>query len=194
MFIIKANQTKLNSSISLQMKNIIESYNLKLSLFFILFFTGNGLICAQNKFSLSGGWGYYERINIGAQWNFSNVSSLSLYGGSNFGLNDNTAWTAGLSFDQIFQKPIIWKLKPGYSLGLLYWTSDDDLYYFKNMSFPVMALLSYPISDKVYLRAEGGIIFTAVIQSDRKQNVEAGYPDRFNGNVKLSIIYKLGIK
>ena len=166
----------------------------KARLLFILFFAGSNFIFAQSKFSLSGGWGYYERINIGAQWNFSKVSSLSLYGGTNFGLNENTAWTAGLSFDQTFQKPIVWKLKPGYSLGLLYWTSDDDLYYFKNISFPVMALLAYPVSNRIYLRAECGLIFTAVMQSDRKQNVEAGYPDRFNGNFKLSIIYKLGIK
>jgi hypothetical protein len=176
------------------MNKITESSNIKARLLFILFFAGSNFTFAQSKFSLTGGWGYYERINIGAQWNFSKVSSLSLYGGTNFGLNDNTAWTAGLSFDQTFQKPIVWKLKPGYSLGLLYWTSDDDLYYFKNMSFPVMALLSYPVSNRIYLRAEGGLIFTAVMQSDRKQNVEAGYPDRFNGNVKLSIIYKLGIK
>lgn len=194
MFIIKANQTKLKSNIPLKMRNITERHNLKFFLFFILFFSGNGLISAQSKFSLSGGWGYYELANIGAQWNFSKVSSMSVYGGTNFGLNNKTEWSAGLSFDQTFLKPIIWKLKPGYSLGLLYWTSDDELYYFKNMAFPFMALLSYPVSASVSLRAEGGMIINAILQSDRKQNVEAGYPDRFNGNVKLSIIYKLGVK
>jgi hypothetical protein len=194
MFIIKANQTKLKSNRPLKMKNINENHNLKFCLFLILFFTGNGLISAQNEFSLSVGWGYYELTNIAAQWNLSKVSSLSVYGGTNFGLNNKTEWSAGLSFDQTFQKPILWKLKPGYSLGLLYWTSDDELYYFKNMAFPIMALLSYPVSSSVSLRVEGGMIINAILQSDRKQNVEAGYPDRFNGNVKLSIIYKFGVK
>jgi hypothetical protein len=167
-----------------------------LKTFIVLFLILAGSIPAygQGKFSLSAGWGYYEATNIGAQWNISKISSLSLYGGTNFGVNYSKVWTAGLSFSQIFEKPIVWKLKPGYSVGLLYWTSDDELYYFKNLSFPLMIGLTYPLSEKLSVRAEGGAIFTSVMQSDRKQNVEAGYPDRHNGNVRFSIIYKLGIK
>jgi hypothetical protein len=159
-----------------------------------LFLTGSIPSNGQGKFSLSAGWGYYEATNIGAQWNISKVSSLSLYGGTNFGVNYSKIWTAGLSFSQTFEKPIVWKLKPGYSVGLLYWTSDDELYYFKNLSFPLMIGLTYPVSEKLSVRAEGGAIFTSVMQSDRKQNVEAGYPDRHNGNVRFSVIYKLCIK
>lgn len=168
--------------------------NHRFRLFLILLLFSGAILSAQSKFSLTGGWGYYEAVNIGGQWNMSNTSSLSLYGGTNFGINDKTTWTAGLSFDQTFVKPIVWKLKPGYSAGLLYWTSDDELYYFKNFSFPLMAILAYPVSKSMTLRAEGGMIFTSVQESDRKQNVEAGYPERFNGNVRLSLIYKLGVK
>jgi hypothetical protein len=160
----------------------------------LMLFVTSSIMSGQQKFSLSAGWGFYEAANIGVQWNISDVSSLSLYGGTNFGLNSTTVWTAGLSFAQTFRKPIIWKLRPGYSLGLLYWTSDDELYYFKNLSFPLMIGLTYPVSEKLSVRAEGGAIFTSVMQSDRKQNVEAGYPDRHNGNVRLGIIYKLGAK
>jgi hypothetical protein len=156
--------------------------------------SATNLIHGQGKFSLSAGWGYYEAINVGAQWNITEISSLSLYGGTNFGFNSRTVWTAGLSFSQTFKKPIVWKLRPGYSLGLLYWTSDDEFYYFKNLSYPLMIGLTWPVSEKLSLRAEGGAIFTNVIQSDRKQNVEAGYPDRHNGNVRLSVFYKLGVK
>lgn len=167
---------------------------LKNCLLLLLLLSGSTLLSAQSKFSLSAGWGYYEGANIGAQWNITEISSFSLYGGTNFGFNYSKVWTAGLSFAQTFKKPIVWKLKPGYSLGLLYWTSDDEMYYFKNISFPLMIGLTYPVSEKLSMRAEGGAIFTSVIQSDRKQNVEAGYPDRHNGNVRLSIIYKLGVK
>jgi hypothetical protein len=149
---------------------------------------------AQSKFSLTAGWGYYELVNIGAQWNITQISSLSLYGGANMGSREKQQWSAGISFDQTYRKPIVWKLKPGWSVGALYWSSNDDLYYFKTLSFPFMVLLAYPVSNSLSLRAEGGLILSAILQSDRKQNVEAGYPDRFNGNVRLSIIYKFGVK
>lgn len=168
--------------------------NRRKNLFLLLFLLCSNLIFAQSKFSITEGWGYYELTNIGARWNFSEISSLWLYGGTNFGLNDKTSWSAGLTFDQTFRKPLFWKLKPGYSLGALYWTSDDDLYYFKTLSFPVMLLLSCPVSKSLAFRVESGGIFNAVLQSDRKQNVEAGYPSRFNGNIRLSFIYKLGAK
>jgi hypothetical protein len=177
-----------------EMSCMIKENVLKSCLLFILLFSTGNYLVAQSKFSLTGGWGYYEQINIGAQWNISKISSLSLYGGTNLIINETKVWTAGLSFDQTFQKPVVWKLQPGYSLGILFWTSNDDLYYFKNISYPIMAILAYPVSRTVMIKAEGGILLTKVLLSDRKQNVEAGYPQRFNGNVRLSLIYKLGVK
>jgi hypothetical protein len=195
-FISKRNQANQISNYlpvkSMALITIRSSYRTYMLWFLLM--AGNTFLSAQSKFSLTGGWGYYELINIGVQWNINEISSLSLYGGTNLFISDNRSWTAGLSFDQTFKRPIVWKLKPGYSLGLLYWTSDDDLYYFRNISFPAMALLAYPLSRSLTVKAEGGVIFTSVLESDRKQNVEAGYPQRFNGNVRLSIIYKLGVK
>ncbi len=146
---------------------------------------------SYSKFSLTAGWGYYELVNAGLQWNYSKRSSLSTYVGSNLGLNHNTSWAFGLSFDQVFLKPSSWRIKPGYSIGALAWTRDDDLYYFKSLSFPIMAMVAYPISPSLTARIESGVIFCSVSESDRKQNVEAGYPDRYNGNVRINIVYKL---
>ena len=179
---------------SIEIIRTVERNYSKPFILVILLFAWSNIVFAQSKFSATAGWGFYELINIGAQWNFSEISSLSLYGGTNPGRVDTKYWSAGLSFDQTFRKPIVWKLQPGYSLGVLYWTSDDDLYYFKNIAFPVMALLAYPFSNSLSARVEGGMLLNAILQSDRKQNVEAGYPERFNGNVRLSIIYKFGVK
>jgi hypothetical protein len=196
MYISGKNRAVLNLEINyiLDMSRNIYRSAFKTIIVLFLFTSGCDLIYGQGKFSLSAGWGFYEATNIGAQWNISEIASLSVYGGTNFGVNSRKVWTTGISFGQTFKKPIVWKLRPGYSLGLLYWTSDDELYYFKNLSFPLMIGLTYPFSEKLSLRAEGGAIFTSVIQSDRKQNVEAGYPDRHNGNVRFSLIYKLGVK
>ena len=148
----------------------------------------------RSRFSVTGGWGYYELANIGAQWNYSKRSSISVYGGSNLGLNQNTTWSVGLSFDQVFFKPTDWKIKPGYSVNALYWTNENDLYYFKSISFPIMMLLAYPLSPSLTVRLEGGIVISSTLESDRKQNVEAGYPDRFNGNLRINMVYKLPTK
>jgi hypothetical protein len=78
------------------MSGIFLRNNYKLCVLFILLFEGSTFLSAQSKFSVSAGWGYYELANIGAQWNISKISSLSLYGGTNFGLSDNTTWSAGL--------------------------------------------------------------------------------------------------
>jgi hypothetical protein len=155
---------------------------------------GNAQVNEQEtpgKFSLTAGWGYYELFNAGVQWKYSNRSSLSTYAGSNLGLNQNTSWEIGLSFDQVFLKPSNWKIKPGYSLGVLLWTRDDDRYYFKAASLPIMALIAYPISPSLTARIESGVIFSEVSESNRKQNVEAGYPDRINANFRVNVIYNL---
>jgi hypothetical protein len=169
--------------------------NIKVKFLIIILLTINGNVMkAQSKFSVTAGLGYYEMANLGAQWNISEISSLSVFGGTNFGLNDKKLWATGISFDQTFRKPLFWKLKPGYSIGTYYWTSDDELYYFSSLAFPIMVLLSYPVSKSLSFRIEGGGIFNAVQVSDRKQNVEAGYPSRLNGNIRLSVIYKFGAK
>jgi hypothetical protein len=156
----------------------------------VLFMLVTPNLYAQKGFSLTAGWGKYELTNIGVQWNCSSNYSLSAFAGSNFGLNNNTSWSAGMSFNHVFRKPENWIVKPGYSLGTVFWTYNDDLYLFKTMSFPLMALLEYPVTSFLKVRAEGGIIFSAVMQSDRKQNVTAGYPKRVDGNFAIKLIYK----
>ncbi len=156
----------------------------------VLFMVVTTNLHAQKGFSLTAGMGKYELTNIGVQWNCSSNHSLSVFAGSNFGLNDNTSWSTGLSFNHVFRKPVNWKVKPGYSLGTIYWTHNDDLYFFKTLSFPFVLLLEYPVTPALKVQAEGGVIFGTVLLSDRKQNVTAGYPKRFDGNFALKVIYK----
>ena len=106
------------------------------------------------------------------------------------GISNSTAWSAGLSFNQIFPKPILWQIQPGYSIGATYWTNNDELYYFENLSFPLNVILSYPISSSISVLAENGFILTYVMTSDRKQNVTAGFPKRSNYNFSLKFVYK----
>ena len=159
-----------------------------------LVFTCTGRVKGQGKISVTAGAGFYELFNAGIQWNYGEISSLSVYGGYNFGINDVTQWSAGIAFDQTYRKPVLWKIRAGYSLGALLWTSDDERYYFSNVAFPFMALLAFPVSGAITIRAEGGMIINVPVVSERKQNVEAGYPERFNGNAKVSVIYKFGAK
>ncbi|HPE77769.1 MAG TPA: hypothetical protein PLC80_16870 [Draconibacterium sp.] len=164
-------------------------YKLTILSAFLLLINGN--ITAQNGFSFTSGIGRYDLANIGTQWNFSERSSFEVNGGTNFGLNNKTLWSGGFSFNQVFLKPQNWKIKPGYSVGALYWTQNDEFYLFQSLSMPIMALLAYRISNTLLVRVEGGIIFSTVLTSDRKQNVISGYPDRINSNFGIKFIYKL---
>jgi len=157
---------------------------------FILLTTSN--LNAQNEFSGSLGAGKYELINAGVQWKFAQTLSLKAYAGTNFGVDDKQLYAGGLSFIQVFQKSILnWKIKPGYSVGAVYWTQDDELYYFETLSFPIMVLVEYPVLPNLAIRIEGGFVLSQNLVSDRKQNTTAGFPERFDENYQLSIIYKL---
>ena len=156
----------------------------------VLFLLVGGNLQAQNSFSVTAGVGRYELTNVGVQWNCSAISSLSVFAGSNFGINNSTEWATGIFFNQIFRKPSSWKIKPGYSLRTIFWTHNDEFYLFKTMSFPILALLEYPVTKSLKIRAEGGFVLSTVMQSDRKQNVTAGYPKRFDGDFAVKLIYK----
>lgn len=149
---------------------------------------------AQNNLSITAGIGFYDLANVGTSWKFTKRSSVSVYAGSNFGLNNKTLWSVGLTFDQIFLKPTNWKVKAGYSVSALYWTQNDDLYKFKNLSFPLMLLLSYDINSFLTIRGESGLNLTSVLESERKQNVRSGYPDRISVNYRLTLQYKLNTR
>jgi len=157
---------------------------------FILLTTSN--LNAQNEYSISCGAGKYELINAGVQWKFAKTVSLAAFAGTNFGADDKQLYAGGLTFNQVFQKALLnWKIKPGYSIGAVYWTQDDDLYYFETLSFPLMVLAEYPILPSLRIRIEGGVVLSQNLVSDRKQNTTAGFPERFDENYQLSIVYKL---
>jgi hypothetical protein len=132
----------------------------------------------------------YQLAHVGFQYQISRISSFELFLGTNFHINKNKEWSTGLSFNQLYIKPIVGKLNPGYSIGTVYWVHEDELYRFENISFPLKVLLSYPLSNQLTIRGEAGAIYTYVITSDRKQNEEAGFPNRANFNFGFKLIYK----
>ena len=157
----------------------------------IIFFLSSTTLFAQKGFGLRAGIGNYDLTNVGIQYQVSKRSSFEIFGGTNLGLNNRTQWATGLYFNQVFLKPIVWGVRPGYSLGGLYWTWEDDYYNFRTMSAPFMALLVYNISPNLMVRAENGVTFGIALESTRKQNVKAGFPDRINYAGGLTFIYKI---
>ena len=81
---------------TIQISRNIEIYFSKSCGLIMLLFALSKFASAQSKFSLTAGWGYYELVNIGAQWNITQISSLSLYGGANMGSRYKQQWSAGM--------------------------------------------------------------------------------------------------
>jgi hypothetical protein len=150
-------------------------------------------LSAQSNFSVTAGLSKYELTNFGIQWHVSDEAALSFAIGSNFGINETVSWSVGGGINEIFGIKQGWTLKPGYSLNMTYWTREDDLYRFEAISMPLMFILAYPISKKMEVQVSGGGIGTYTITSDRKQNVHAGYPKRFDINLGAKLVYKLDI-
>lgn len=145
----------------------------------------------QSHFSTSAGIGRYELTHLAIHLHISPSSSFSLLGGTNFGINNNKQFSVGFAFDQTLFNSKQWKVKPGYVIESVLWTSDDELYFFKTLSFPIMLNTTYYYSKVWSFRIEGGVAFNTVLESDRKQNVTSGFPLYFNGNYKFSVIYRL---
>ncbi len=169
------------------MKTTIQAW---LLLFFMLLIS-NDEANAQSRYSVSAGVGRYELSHLAAHLHISSSCSFALIGGSNFGVNNNTQYSLGLAFDQTLFKSKEWKIKPGYSINTILWTRDDELYYFKTLSFPLMLSATYNHSSLISFRVEGGTTLSKTLVSDRKQNVTSGYPEYINGNFKLSVVYHL---
>jgi len=164
------------------------------ALFLLLIFTAIGNteeLLAQSPFSVSAGMGRYELSHIAAHWHVSSSSSLALLAGTNFGIDKNTQFSTGLAFSQVLFSSKEWKFKPGYSISSILWTRDDELYYFKTLSFPLMLSASYQYSSSFRFRIEAGAVYSEVLVSDRKQNVTSGFPEYINANFKLNVIYRL---
>jgi hypothetical protein len=146
---------------------------------------------AQSYFVLSAGYGYYELLNAGVAWKYSEKSSIGAFYGTNLNNGENKRRSLGLFYNHIYVKPIVWKIKPGFSFKGQYWTQDDVNYYFSNAAFIGNIALNYDLSSRINLLFEGGGVLNFVIETDRKQNTVAGAPVRWNGNYCISIRYNL---
>ena len=146
---------------------------------------------AQERFTLSAGYGYYEAINAGINWHYSEKSSVGIYLGTNFGLDNRNVWSMGLDYSHVYLKPLFWKLQPGFSFQPQYWTQDDDNYQFANIALLMHAVLQYPISESLKINVEGGGALNYATETDRKQNTTAGFPRRWNGSFAVGIVYQL---
>lgn len=148
---------------------------------------------SQQSWDAECGLGYYELAHAGVHWNYSKKSSLEIYVGTNFNLNNMKMFSAGLGYHQVFIKPIFWKIRLGYSLKAQYWSQDDDEYFFSNFGVIGEAGL-YIQFGRILAGAEGGGILNYALQTERKQNLTVGSPSRANGNFDIVVRYRLSKK
>ena len=159
--------------------------------FWLSLFTAASSAFAQDRFSFSAGYGYYETANAGANWHWSELSSMGIYAGTNFGRHDRKIRTIGVDYSRIYLKEIFWKLRPGFSIQAQYWSQDDENYWFSNIATLLHGVLQYPVSRSFQVNIEGGGVLNYAIETNRKQNTTAGFPNRWNGNFAVGIVYQI---
>jgi hypothetical protein len=147
----------------------------------------------QNILEVALGLGYYELTHAGVYWGYSEKSSVGIYAGTNFEYEGKRILSLGLSYSQVFPKPLLWKLKPGFSIKPQFWTQDDENYYFSNLALITQLGLHMRL-NRFVVGLEGGGVLNYTVKTDRKQNVTAGSPSRANGNFNFSIRYQIAGK
>lgn len=97
----------------------------------------------------------------------------------------------GLDYTHIYPKPILWILRPGFSLQPQYWIQDDENYNFKNLCLISQAILRCPINEILSVDVKGGAVLNYAIETERKQNTTVGYPTRWNGNIAFTLTCRI---
>ncbi len=147
-------------------------------------------VASSKGFALQVGWGYYEVTHLGASYRFDERAALSLFGG--YGLAGGaTTVTGGISFAHALFQPF-WTLQPGWDVKAIYWTRSDGNYDWKALSLVGGLYLAKDLGPRLRLALDAGAAWTGVLQSDRKQDYNFGFPERWNGSVCLEISYRLG--
>jgi opacity protein-like surface antigen len=140
-------------------------------------------------FSLEAGWGYYEVSHVGAAWHMTDRAALDLFGGYGF-LGEGQKASLGLGFRHLVGKPL--KAMPwGWDLKALYWTQSDSNYDWKMFSLVLGGYLVRDLNPRLALKLDAGVALSGALESTRKQDVEFGHPQRWNGSVCLEAVYRL---
>jgi hypothetical protein len=138
---------------------------------------------------MQAGWGYYEATHLGVSYHLDERAALALFGG--YGVAEAQTVTLGAAFSHALFGPL-WTLQPGWNLKAIYWTRSDANYDWKNLSLVLGAYVAKDLGDRLRLALDAGAVFTAALQSDRKQDFTFGHPQRWNGSVCLEASYRLG--
>jgi hypothetical protein len=135
------------------------------------------------------GVGYYERVHVGAALELSPRSSIGLFGGTDFGLGDDSNWAVGLSYAHALRQ-VAGRFELGLDGKAVYWAQSNPDYDWQMMSLIFGAYLSRELRPGLKLGIDGGVALNFSLGTERKQNVNYEYPTRWNGSVCLELRYR----
>ncbi len=135
------------------------------------------------------GVGYYERVHAGVAYELTRASSLGVFGGTNFGLGDQTSWDVGLAYDHALRK-LAGRFEAGLVAKAMYWDQSNPDYDWKMMSLVGGAYVARELHPGLALALDAGVALSFSLDTVRKQNVNYEYPTRWNGSVCLELRYR----
>ncbi len=135
------------------------------------------------------GVGYYERVHVGVAYEPTRAASVVVFGGSNFGLGDQTTWDVGLSYGHAVRK-LAGRLEAGLVGKAMYWDQSNPDYDWRMMSLVGGAYVARELHPGLALALDGGVALSFSLDTVRKQNVNYEYPTRWNGSVCLALRYR----
>ncbi len=144
----------------------------------------------KERFAVEVGWGYYEVTHAGVAWHMTDRAVLDLTAGGGLAWDAKTV-SAGLGFRHDVGGRF-WTVQAGWDLKALYWTQNDSNYDWKNLTFVLGPYVTRELDSRLALKLDAGVALSMALDSNRKQDVNFGNPQRWNGSVCLELVYRLG--
>jgi hypothetical protein len=145
---------------------------------------------SRRGFSATAGWGYYEVSHVGVAYHVAETAAFELFGGLGFA-GEGQKTSVGLGFSHALGG-LIRTMEWGWDVKTIYWTQSDSNYDWKMFSMVLGGYLLRDLNPRLSLKLDAGVALTAALDSTRKQDIEFGHPQRWNGSVCLEAVYRFG--
>ena len=140
------------------------------------------------------GYGYYEGINIGAEYFLkSYTSSICFSIGSNYLFESKKKYIAIIPTYNIAilrsRKNSEYFFKWHLNNKIVYWQLEDEFYKWKVISLIPSISRQYSISQKLSVSVDAGPSFNIVLYNKRKTFMEVGWPYHVLPDFRIRLIF-----
>lgn len=145
---------------------------------------------SQIKTSVSTGIGYQEHFTLGIGLH-AQKHALSLHYGSNFFIRPQDFFTWLVQYDYMFKSYTVKHCTPKIGIKAGYSVYTNTYYQWELASLTAFAGIVFPLSEKINLASDFGVIYSRELHLKRINYGEVGWYKTILPEIKFSVFYLL---